>query len=274
MRPLLWVLLIGLLSCSESSQDKAPEVSVKDTSMQAQIPKTLPKPILRPAVVEVQVQLRQLEPAPQVPYETPLEKAILDRAGRCDRTPASATPNRDLLREILRFEEEFDVPPEMRGMVLAAACHESGLQPDSEGDHKCHGNKRVSTRQFRCSNGNMSRPRAIGILQQWPWWERSPWGPKIDRRDPREAARAWLAHIVNQIPKVRKPCRLWRESKRERLWVVAWVTAVRAPSKNPRCNQKPTHWHRLRRWRKTWDHLVPRPSEPFGLIMPSSVMPF
>jgi len=201
--------------------------------------------VLRSAVVvEVRVQPRQAEPTPQVPYETPLEKAILDRALECDRTPVSVDLDRDLLRDILRYEEEFDVPPEMRGMVLAAACHESGLQADSEGDH---------------SFSKDGTPKAIGILQQWPWWETSPWGPRINRRDPQEAARAWLAHLVDQIPKVRKPCRLRRASKRERLWVVAWVTAVRAPAKNPRCRQSPKHWRRFKRWRKTWQHLLPKP---------------
>lgn len=186
-------------------------------------------------------------------HETPLEKAILDRAMECNRSPEE--PDRDLLRAMLRLEEEVGVPPEMRGMVLAAACHESGFVPDNRGDYKCPGSGRLSPRRFRCKDGKWSRPKAIGILQQWPWWEDSKWGPKIDRTDPLEAAEAWLEHIEAQIEKVRKPCWLVKPKHRERLWVVAWVTAVRSPSKKPRCSQKPKHYARLLRWRTAWDHI-------------------
>jgi len=176
----------------------------------------------------------------QEPYETPLEKAILDRAMLCDRAQVGKF-DRALLRDLLRFEEEYKVPRRLRGMVLAAACHESGFNPGSEGDHK------FSTR---------GKPKAIGILQQWEWWTTSPWGPKIDRRNPRQAARAWVAHVVKQVPKVRKDCHLGRPSMEDRLWKVAWLTAIRRPSKIPRCYQTSQHWKRFVSWRKSWEYLL------------------
>jgi hypothetical protein len=171
-------------------------------------------------------------PAPEMPLET----AILDRAMLCNRS--RTTPDRTLLLEMLRYEEEFNVPLELRGMVLAAACHESGFTPDIEGDHRFSKDKKT--------------PKAIGILQQWPWWETSPWGPKINRRNPRQAARAWVAHVVKQVPKVRRNCRLKRLTQEDRLWKVSWLTAIRSPSKTPRCFQSSQHWKRFVRWRKSW----------------------
>lgn len=172
--------------------------------------------------------------------ETPLEGAILDRAMQCDRARVGKF-DRALLRDMLRTEEDFEVPMQFRGMVLAAACHESGFDPDAEGDHKFSPDKKT--------------PKAIGILQLWPWYTTSPWGPHIDRRDPRASARAWLEHITNQVTKVRRQCH-FNKDRIEDIWRVAWVTGVRAPSKTPRCRQAPGHWARFVRWRKTWMDLI------------------
>jgi len=65
-----------------------------------------------------------------------------------------------------------------------------------------------------------------------------------------------MAHIAKQVPKVRKQCRLRRVNQVETLWRVAWVTGVRAPSKQPRCRQAPTHWARFKRWRPYWAYLI------------------
>jgi hypothetical protein len=204
----------------------------------------------------------------------PFEEAILDRALLCNRmrTPV----DRAFLRKLLTLEERFAVPRTLRGMLLAAACHESGFDASNEGDHKF---------------SHDGRPKAIGLLQMWPWWEDHY---KIDRRDPKQAAIAWLTHITEQLNKTRAACGYRKGS--ERLWVAAWVRAVRAPptaclraslrakgvlkpkerggSANyvlslarkhltvesirscQRCYQKPKHYKRLKRWRKLWDHLM------------------
>ena len=41
---------------------------------------------------------------------------------------------------------------------------------------------------------------AVGILQLWPFYERVY---KLDRKDPVRSARAWMSHIVKQLPKVK-----------------------------------------------------------------------
>lgn len=206
----------------------------------------------------------------------PFEEAILDRALLCNRMRIPVS--REFLHKLLTMEERFGVPRTLRGMLLAAACHESGFDASNEGDHKF---------------SPLGRPKAIGLLQMWPWWEDHY---KIDRRDPMQAATAWLTHITKQLDKTRAACGYRKGS--ERLWVAAWVRAVRAPptaclraslrakgvlgpkerggSANYiqrlarkhltsrsirsclRCYQKPKHYGRLKEWREAWgDHLNP-----------------
>jgi hypothetical protein len=177
---------------------------------------------------------------PEESDETLLETAILDQALTCGGAKVGQF-DRQLLHDLLRIEEDFQVPMPLRGMVLAAACVESGYNPDAEGDHK------FSPR---------GRPVAIGILQMWPWWQYGPYGPKVNRRDPRAAARAWLAHVVKQLPTIQRQCRYNKPEQVDQLWRTAWITAVRAPAKKPRCKQTFSHWHTHKRWRLTWQSLL------------------
>lgn len=177
-------------------------------------------------------------PNPVVPTETTLaetglEKAILDKAMTCPK--GTHTPDRQFLLGLLQLEERHGVPPTLRGMVLAAACVESGYDPDAEGDHK------FSRRH---------KPKAIGILQQWPWWEHAPY--YVNRRDPMAAADAWLVHVAKQVPSVQKRC-IGRDT--EGVWLNAWVQAVRAPKVGGRCGQIVSHYHLLQQWRKSWEQL-------------------
>ena len=193
-----------------------------------------PYTLLLPPIIEAPVVIQRET------HESPLEKAVLDQAMLC----AGANPkhlNRKLFQDMLGYEVEYGVPVQMRGMVLAAACHESKFDPGSEGDHKF---------------SKRGKPLAIGILQQWPWWSNSPTGPKINRRNPREAARAWVAHVVSEIPKVRRGCHIYRANQVEKLWRIAWVTAVRAPSSVPRCRQYPLHWTLFQEWKATWQDQI------------------
>ena len=186
---------------------------------------------------------QEVPAAPVLPpanQESPLEEAILDRAMNCTGAKVGKF-DRSLLRDLLRTEEVYHIPPQLRGMVLAAACNESGFDPGSEGDHRFSRDGKT--------------PMAIGILQQWPWWSKSRTGPKIDRRDPRQAASAWLAHVAKQVPSVQRKC-AFRATQTERLWRTAWVTAVRAPSKKPRCSQVSKHWRTFMEWRTAWEPLL------------------
>ena len=85
---------------------------------------------------------------------------------------------------------------------------------------------------------------AIGILQQWPMYEKV-YG--TDRTDPVSAAMTWMQHIVRQIPKVKKQCR-YRTDKR--IWLAAWVTGIRYKKPGGRCNERPKHYRLLRSWHR------------------------
>jgi len=136
-----------------------------------------------------------------------------------------------LLRELIEIEKEFGVPPELRGMILAAACQESAYNPKARGDRKFSKNKKT--------------PMAIGILQMWPIYKKMY--PGLDRTDPRAAARAWMGHIVKQIPKIKRKCGYKTDAK---IWVAAWVTGIRSKKIGGRCRQAPNHLRILKRWHK------------------------
>ncbi len=140
-----------------------------------------------------------------------------------------------LLWKLVEIERKFNVPPSMRGMVLAAACMESGYNPLAKGDYRQGKKKKVA--------------KAVGILQLWPWYERpkSRRGYGVDRTKPDQAAEAWMAHIVKQIPKVKKKCGFKNE---RRIWMAAWAYGVRYPKPEGRCYDRVRHLKRLKKWHK------------------------
>ena len=139
--------------------------------------------------------------------------------------------NPKLIWDIIKIEKKYNVPPSMRGMLLASACMESGYNPNAEGDHRFSKKK---------------KPKAIGLFQMWSWWESKRWGYGIDRRKPLEAAEAYIQHIKKQLKKIR--CKFRSKKKR---WVAAWVTAIRAPKQGGRCNEKPKHYRLLKKWHRS-----------------------
>ncbi len=138
----------------------------------------------------------------------------------------------DIINHIISIEKEFNLPDSMKGMALAAACHESRFNPNALGDRKFSKN---------------NKPKAVGLYQMWPWWENEKFGYGIDRRDVEQSTRAFLTHISKRMPKVTKTCRFKSE---ERLWIAAWVHAIRKPRPQGRCFQKPLHLRVLRRWHR------------------------
>ena len=137
---------------------------------------------------------------------------------------------------MIDVEKNFDVPKELRGMLVAAACSESGYNPVARGDF------RDRRRRGKIRNVAM----AIGILQQWPWYEKYY---DMDRTDPLQAAVAWIQHVRKQLPKVRKRCKIPKNNVK-RLWIAAWVHAIRAPRDGGRCGETPLHYKILRKWHK------------------------
>ena len=172
---------------------------------------------------------------------TELEEKILEVALTCKRAKPQHK-DKNLLIDLLLMERHFEIPRDMRGMLLASACTESGYNPNAEGDHKF---------------SKTGKPKAIGLLQLWYWWtlpvERG--GYAVDRRDPRANAYAWMSHIKKVYPKVRKKCKISRKHI-SRIWRVAWVTAIRAPKPEGRCNEFPNHYHRLKKWKRQWQSLL------------------
>ena len=140
--------------------------------------------------------------------------------------------NEPLLKSLLKIEKDYGVPGSLRGLLLAAACQESGYNPNAKGDHKF---------------SKKRKPKAIGLFQMWRWWEKSY---NIDRRDPISAAHAYLTHITRQLPKVRRKCKISRRHTK-RNWIVAWVTGIRGYKKEGRCNQRPKHLRTLKKWHRS-----------------------
>ena len=153
---------------------------------------------------------------------TDVERQIIDEAVRC---PNAKSVGPWLVWQMLEAEETAGVPQSLRGLIVAAACTESGFYARARGD---------------CKAG---RCRARGVLQLWPWWSRRY---RIDRDDPMQSARAWLAHIVRQIPKTRRVC---SRVKGRDVWLVAQVRAIRSAGQK-RCTQRSLHWKRLKRWQR------------------------
>ena len=144
----------------------------------------------------------------------------------------SAGEKYKIISEIIEIEKKYNLPDSMKGLAVAAACQESRFNPKARGDRKFSKN---------------NRPKAVGLYQMWPWWERSKYGYGIDREDVQQSTHAFLKHIARQVPKVKKTCRFRTE---ERIWIAAWVHAIRAPKKGGRCNQKPKHLRVLRKWQR------------------------
>ena len=138
----------------------------------------------------------------------------------------STKVDRKLIWDLIKIENKYSPPESLRGMVLAAACQESKYNPNAKGDRKF---------------SKTRKPKAIGILQFWPWANKY-----IDRTNPLESANFWMKRIVKQLDtSVRKNCK-FRNIKRR--WIAAWVTAIRYPKKGGRCYEKPKHYRLLKKW--------------------------
>ena len=164
-----------------------------------------------------------------VTYQEIRMQAILN----CKNVKDISKINEDIIDDLIEIEKEFDVPEGLRGMLLAAACSESGYNATARGDHRFSKSKK--------------KAMAHGILQMWPWWEKSRHGYGINRMDHKQAARAWMTHISKKLPKVKKICSFRTD---QRNWVAAWVTAIRAPKHGGRCGEKPLHLAVLKKWHR------------------------
>tara|TARA_B100000131_G_scaffold90220_1_gene86918 strand:- start:10444 stop:11136 length:693 start_codon:yes stop_codon:yes gene_type:complete len=161
-----------------------------------------------------------------VTYDEILDQAIFN----CRRRKPDKV-DRKLLKKLVEIEKSYNVPAGMKGMLLAAACWESGYNPKAKGDRKFSKNKKT--------------PMAIGMLQLWPVYKKM--NPGLDRTDPIASAHAWMKHIVRQIPGVKRKCKYRTDN---RIWLAAWVTGIRYKKKGGRCKERPLHYRVLRKWHK------------------------
>ena len=149
-----------------------------------------------------------------VPSDASLIKEATNRC-RNAKKPVSAR----FLGRLLEMERKHGVPGYARGILLAAACRESG---------------------YRATPRRGDGGRAVGMLQMWSWWVKR-YG--IDREDPIQSARAWLTHIGRSVRKAKRKCRSpWKS------WLVAHAWVSSGP-RGWRCRYS-RHYRLLRYW--TW----------------------
>tara|TARA_Y100001963_G_scaffold15880_2_gene19654 strand:+ start:2339 stop:2872 length:534 start_codon:yes stop_codon:yes gene_type:complete len=151
------------------------------------------------------------------PAFVPSEASLVEAAATMCKN-AKKPVNRALLRRLVKLETSHGVPSYARGIVLAAACRESGYR----------------AKPRRGDNG-----KAVGILQMWKWWE-AVYG--IDRENPMQSARAWLTHIGKSVKKAKRKCAApWRR------WLVAQAWIGSGP-RGYKCRYS-RHYRLLRYWR-------------------------
>ena len=139
------------------------------------------------------------------------------------------------------YFQAYRIPEDLRGMLLAAACVESGYDARAKGDWKI---------TFKTKK----HPRAKGILQFWHWAEKE-YG--LNRLDPIQSAHVWMVHVANTRDKNR--CRGYRLTNKQK-WLGAWAQAVRGrltKENRYRCFQRTKHWKKLRKWKKNIKNYAP-----------------
>ena len=178
--------------------------------------------------------------------ESPEEKAWIDRAMKCKNISISRV-YRSTMLYFLRVEEKY-LPSELRGLSLAAACAESGFNPNAMGDYRRW--DRSKGVRVKCKKGSKNcYAKAVGVLQFWPWAKKY-----IDRRDMFSSVEFWAKRVVRQAAVVKRACKYYRYDHIKSggrvytVWSAAEAKGVRGPGKK-RCREKTTHWKKWKKWR-------------------------
>jgi hypothetical protein len=188
---------------------------------------------------------------------------------------ANHKPPAKIVDQLLRIETAAGFRGPARGLLVAAACNESGFNPAALGDwHDL-------ITGVRCKNNTPGcAPRSYGILQFQGWakrkikrWATKPGDPRFDLV---ASATYWARHVVAQIPRVRRECGYPDELN---TWRAAHRTAIVRPKCGryryrrgkqvcakwiPRCHRvrsqyRSRHWQILAQWRALADRKFPRP---------------
>ena len=78
------------------------------------------------------------------PYSLIFDEALYN----CPNARGSEESNIDTINLLMSIESEYDLPCSLRGMLLAAACHESGYNPNALGDRKFSKKNSQKNRKF------------------------------------------------------------------------------------------------------------------------------
>ena len=175
-------------------------------------------------------------------YDSEDYEWLLSEAYECKNAKLKYV-NSDVVQKLSEIEDfyfkAYDIPEELRGMLLAAACVESGYNPRAKGDWKI---------VFKTKK----HPRAKGILQFWQWAEKK-YG--LNRFDPIQSAHVWMIHVANTRKK--NFCRGYRLTEKQK-WLGAWSQAVRGrltKENRYRCFERTKHWKLLKKWKKNIERI-------------------
>lgn len=167
-------------------------------------------------------------------------------------------PDRSMVESLMEIEAEAGISGQARGILAAAACVESGFNPEARGDWRPKGCRRRGDEDCNF--------RALGLVQFWGWAKPGVrrYGSTTDdpREDWRASARYWARHIVAQLPAVDRDC---DHSLPYDRWRAAHRTAVVKPKcvkerrgrcikRSARCHRsgrKSSHWRILQSWQGT-----------------------
>ena len=155
------------------------------------------------------------------------DRRIIERGASCGVDPW-------LGLELLRVETLAGLKVH-RGMLVAKACFESRGNPKARGDWRVVRGRRV--------------PKAIGLLQLWPWAEKVI----TTREDPIGSAYVYLGALFDGMRRAKRYC-----PKARRLFRLAWIRVNRGPfwrredrKGEPRCHgTDPAGLKLLRRWKR------------------------
>ena len=140
-------------------------------------------------------------------------------ASACPR--ASKSFKRAILGELVEIEKTIPIPSSARGIILAAACMESGYRV-----------------RPRCGD----KGKSCGMFQVRTWLSKRY---AVDRYDYKGVARALLTHILRSTGKAKRKC--GRLGKVRLFWIAySWIT--RGPQ-GWTCYGASKHRRLLRRWR-------------------------
>lgn len=149
---------------------------------------------------------------PAVPTEAMVQQALTN-------CPNRRHPDERLVRGLFELEAEADMPDVTRGLLAAAACHESSFHPAG-----------------KCGDGGTS----CGLLQFKGWAKRGIRKMGATGDDPRldwkAAARYWLKRVKRAYRMARRDCR-GRGGYRTRQ-AYLWASANKTATWSPKCGRR------------------------------------